>query len=240
MSLAVIFDIDGTLTATTGVDDECFVEAIHRTFGVAVTDTDWANYPCSTDYGLTCEIVRRARGSLPSAEETGRMQRTFFTLLAEKIAAQPTRCRTVPGAHTLLGALINTDVPVGIASGAWPGSAEIKLGAAKLAIDRFPSTFSHALGDGRPASRPQIIEATLAQLGLQRPGLPPLRPVYVGDGVWDCRAARALGIGFVGVRIDGKTDPLRSAGATRIVRDFEDLEAVLNHIMAAADEAAVV
>ena len=28
--------------------------------------------------------------------------------------------------------------------------------------------------------------------------------VYVGDGAWDARAARKLGIGFVGVRHDGR------------------------------------
>ena len=54
--------------------------------------------------------------------------------------------------------------------------------------------------------------------------------VYVGDGVWDARAARALKIGFVGVRVDGREERLRAAGAERIVRDYTDIAGVLRMI----------
>ena len=51
MRLAV-FDLDGTLTRTTGVDDECFVRAMSEELGVGGFCTDWAEYPHSTDQGL--------------------------------------------------------------------------------------------------------------------------------------------------------------------------------------------
>jgi phosphoglycolate phosphatase-like HAD superfamily hydrolase len=45
----------------------------------------------------------------------------------------------------------------------------------------------------------------------------------VGDGVWDARATRALGIGFLGVRCDGRpegAERLRREGAERVVHDL--------------------
>jgi phosphoglycolate phosphatase-like HAD superfamily hydrolase len=54
------------------------------------------------------------------------------------------------------------------------------------------------------------------------PGGPIPRAVYVGDGLWDLRAARELGIGFVGVRHDADESRLRAEGAQRIVRDYRD------------------
>ena len=51
--------------------------------------------------------------------------------------------------------------------------------------------------------------------------------VYVGDGVWDVKAARHLRIGFVGVRVDGREERLREMGAERIVREFGDVEGVV-------------
>ena len=54
--------------------------------------------------------------------------------------------------------------------------------------------------------------------------------VYVGDGVWDARAARALKIGFVGVRLDGREEHLRGAGAQRIVCDYADVAGVMRMI----------
>jgi len=41
----VMFDIDGTLTQTTKVDEECFVRSFKDVFGFADIDTDWSHYP---------------------------------------------------------------------------------------------------------------------------------------------------------------------------------------------------
>ena len=47
MNLA-IFDIDGTLTNTNGVDNECFVKALAEAHAITEIDTDWATYPHTT------------------------------------------------------------------------------------------------------------------------------------------------------------------------------------------------
>ena len=46
--------------------------------------------------------------------------------------------------------------------------------------------------------------------------------VAVGDGLWDLRAARALGVGFVGVAEGAGRARLESEGAAEVLADFTD------------------
>ena len=39
---ATIFDIDGTLTNTTKVDDKCFIQAFENVFGIDISNQDWS------------------------------------------------------------------------------------------------------------------------------------------------------------------------------------------------------
>ena len=47
--ILVIFDVDGTLTRTNGLDEACFVRAIETEFGIMGISTDWSRYNRSTD-----------------------------------------------------------------------------------------------------------------------------------------------------------------------------------------------
>jgi hypothetical protein len=47
-----IFDIDGTLTATNAVDDECYARAVAEMLGVAPEAIDWSGTPHVTDSGI--------------------------------------------------------------------------------------------------------------------------------------------------------------------------------------------
>jgi phosphoglycolate phosphatase-like HAD superfamily hydrolase len=248
-----IFDVDGTLTHTTGVDDESFVHAVEQVLGCTVLDRDWANYTHSTDQGLTHEIAQRSLGRTPTHDEFERVRTRFFENLREKIGASPSRCRAAPGVVALLAALRGGRRGEGagdggasaehaprfsIASGAWPGSAKIKLDAAGLNVHDVPSCFStsHPAPDGSPLMREEIIQ-TSARRWLERTGAraADLRVVYIGDGVWDARASKALGIGFLGVRLDGRTDRLRAESPDApIVLNYLDLPSVLSLLPALA------
>jgi beta-phosphoglucomutase-like phosphatase (HAD superfamily) len=48
----VMFDIDGTLTETMKVDEECFVRSFMDVFGFSDIDTDWSHYRHTTDSGI--------------------------------------------------------------------------------------------------------------------------------------------------------------------------------------------
>lgn len=60
-----IFDIDGALTDTNYVDDECFVTALAESYGITDINTDWARYPHTTDPGIARHVFRAKFGRQP-------------------------------------------------------------------------------------------------------------------------------------------------------------------------------
>jgi len=54
--------------------------------------------------------------------------------------------------------------------------------------------------------------------------------VYVGDGVWDARASRRLGIPFIGVATDGQAARLTAEGAARVFTDYSDTDLFLSSV----------
>src|SRR5439155_18578760 len=67
-----IFDIDGTLTDTNGVDDDCYRIAIAEALGVAPSAIDWSGAAHVTDseiFRWLCAVHRRTE---PSADELAR------------------------------------------------------------------------------------------------------------------------------------------------------------------------
>jgi len=234
--MLAIFDIDGTLIRSTHVDDECFTIAVDRVLGIRGFDTDWANYTHSTDDGLILEIAERYGGFAATPRQIDDAKHEFFTQLRRAVADAPiSPCTQIDGVAAMLEAVRSrTGWSLGISSGTSPEAAAIKLGAAGLSLDGLPATFSHRCPRTHvPASRADIISRTREKLLAERePGTH--RTVYIGDGLWDLRAAKELAIGFVGLRHDGNERKLRAEGAMRIVHHYRDLPA----FMALLEEAA--
>lgn len=104
-----------------------------------------------------------------------------------------------------------------IATGAWRESALLKLRVAEIPFAGVPLSTS-----SDEVARAAIIRRLL-------PGATTLDPeatVYFGDAAWDVRAAGTLGIRFVGVGHGLAAERLRAAGATVLIRDFDDPDAV--------------
>ncbi len=228
-----IFDIDGTLAHSTRADDRCFVRAVTEVFGISGFSTDWLAYEHQTDSGLCWELVRRHLGRDPTADECGRAEARLVALLAETVQAEPDAIREVPGAVRLFRRL--EDDPgwvVAIATGSWPASAKFKLRRIGLDPDQVALASS-----GEAMDRCEIVKAAMRKALVRAEGrapgarraepLPPLGAVYVGDGLWDLRAARRLGIGFLGVAVNG-AGSLRDAGVEAIVADFADAGQVVD------------
>ncbi len=81
----VMFDIDGTLTATTGIDEVCFIQAVREVLGVKEIDTDLLNYTHVTDEGITSEIIEQHTGRPAGREELSDIRNLFVKLLKEKL-----------------------------------------------------------------------------------------------------------------------------------------------------------
>ncbi len=229
----VIFDIDGTLTDTTGVDDECFFRAVRTCLGVGEINTDWSAYPHATDTGLSREISRRHAGRELSDPAMLELRRAFVALLREQAAQAPHRFSPVPGAPGLLAHLASlAGWKVAVATGAWRDSAMVKLQTSRVGAEALPMGTSDDDEDRANIVRIAAARAMNADphqaLSLARERLGSV--VYVGDGVWDARTSRALGIGFVGVRVRGDFDRLVAQGASHLCRDFVDPSAVVDLI----------
>jgi beta-phosphoglucomutase-like phosphatase (HAD superfamily) len=217
MNLA-IFDIDGTLTESVAVDEVCFVQAFRDVLGTGPLNTNWLDYPFQTDSGLAWEICRHHLGREPGGAEISRLQRRFAELLGAAVAGAGQAIPEVPGAAALLRRLgAHTRWHLALATGGWSVSARLKLASAGLPVDAFPwATADDAL------DRVNILRTAIRRAGDQYGPDAFEKVVYVGDGVWDLRAARALGIGFLGLAPADKTGRLLAEGASCVVTDFSD------------------
>jgi phosphoglycolate phosphatase-like HAD superfamily hydrolase len=206
MKLAV-FDLDGTLLQTSGVDDECYAAALRDVFGIQEMSTDWGSYSDSTDAGILDDLLRQHRGSPMTADDAEAHRARFVELLEEVARRDRERFAQTPGAGELFESLAAAGWRCAIATGGWRASALLKLRVAGLGVSGVPAAFAD---DHR--SREGIILTAVERTG-GAGGVREAHAVYVGDGVWDVRAARNLGIGFVGIARGERGESLKAAGA---------------------------
>jgi phosphoglycolate phosphatase-like HAD superfamily hydrolase len=219
----VMFDIDGTLTDTMKVDALCLVRAFAEVCGFGSIDTDWSRYEHATDASIFCEIFEARLGRLPTAEEISRFRQHFMRLLVEASKERP--FAAVPGAAQLLSLLANRGrYKVSLATGCWSDSARLKMTSAGMCYDAYPS----ASCDDAP-ERDSIIKLSM-QKAMSRFGGPFVSAVYVGDGVWDARACRKVGIPFIGIGTGGRAEKLAAEGAVIVLRDFSDSDLFLDSL----------
>ena len=118
----VMFDIDGTLTETIKVDEECFARSFKDVFGFADIDTDWSHYPHTTDSGIFHDVFTARIGRSPTAQEVSQFRQHFIQLLAGASSQSP--FAPVAGAAGLLSLLAQSDSHrVSLATGGWRDSA---------------------------------------------------------------------------------------------------------------------
>ena len=104
-----------------------------------------------------------------------------------------------------------------IATGGFEESCIIKLHTARIDIGDAPIASSND-----SMARERIIELAI-QRARKSYGVDSFEHiVYVGDGVWDVKAARACKIGFLGIGHGEDEQKLREEGAQAILPHFED------------------
>lgn len=209
----VVFDIDGTLTDTSKIDGECFLRACVEVCGFAGLDGDWSHYENVTDVGIFREIFESRTGRVPDSDETARFRRHFIDLLRSAACARA--FAPIAGAPALLERLTSTEgIQVALATGCWADAARVKMTSAGMNYDEYPS----ASADDAMA-RETIIELAIER-SRERVARRFESVVYVGDGVWDGRACRKLGIPFIGVGAGN----LAAQGASYCCSDLTDGE----------------
>lgn len=227
-SQLAIFDIDGTLTATNAVDDECYLRAVAETFDLTGADLSWADAPHVTDGGLARWLCSRHLGRAPEPQELAQLEARFIAILEAELARAPQRFAPIDGARAVFDHLESAGWRIALATGAWGASARTKLRAAGVRAAEMPM----ACADDAE-SREDIV-----RLAWQRAEAHAAarfdRVVSVGDAPWDVRTARSLGLPFVGIGAGAKADRLRAAGAGTVLPNLADGAAVLAALMSAS------
>lgn len=222
MKLA-IFDIDGTLTNTNTADEFCFKRSVEDFFGLRDVSTDWAAYRHSTDSGILNELTTKAFGSPASEAEMAAFKARFVEHLDRLKKERPEEFREVPGAMKIFSEILKgSQFKVAIATGAWRPSAHFKLGSADIPFSETPFGCAEDAFD-----RKDIVTAAIRRAE-EKYKTTFSKSVYIGDGSWDLKAAKELGIGFLGMdcKADGKK--LRDLGAAHIIHDYLDSKKVIS------------
>jgi phosphoglycolate phosphatase-like HAD superfamily hydrolase len=220
MNRLAIFDIDGTLTDTNGVDDECYRAAVGETLGISPGDIDWSGAAHVTDSEIFKWLCSVHGSAQPSADAMARASSQFVDRLSVMLEHVPTRFSAIGGAAVMLQSLEQRGWDVAVATGGWGPSARLKLRVAELLIDDAVL----ACADDA-TSRADIVQLAhhRAEAFYRRRFD---RVVSVGDGVWDVDTAVVLGLPFVGIGAGERASRLRAAGARTVLSDYSNLDAV--------------
>jgi HAD superfamily hydrolase (TIGR01509 family) len=186
---AVLFDVDGTLIDS----NYLHVHAWHRAFAAEdIAVETWRIHRSIGKDGST--LVAELSGGADE-EVRDRLKAAHSRYFGETAAL----LRPLPGARELLHRVAELGLQVVLASSAPPH--ELATARAVLACDDVitVSTSSDDVDTAKPD--PDIVKVALA-----RAGVTAARAVFVGDAVWDARAAKAAGGDCIGLRSGGVAD----------------------------------
>ena len=220
----IIFDIDGTLANTKAVDDKCFIRAFEETFSIDISNEIWENLKNVTDWGITEEIIKRELNRVPQRDEYQLMLSNHIKNLEIEKTRDISQFKEIGGAKEFFNDLIELDdCNVGVATGAWEKSAQLKLDAIGIQLDGI--CFSNS---DYYKSREYITTHVINQLKIKSKKEPD-RIVYFGDGAWDYKTCQNLNIDFFGIDTnnDGK---LKQLGAQTIFPDYLEKEIILDQL----------
>ena len=217
----VIFDIDGTLANTKQIDDACFIRAFDTTFQIDIREQKWEDITHLTDWGITEEIIQKHLKRNPTEAEYALMEANMITNLKTAKAENPAHFQEITGAVSFFKHLQTLpNITLGIATGAWEKSALIKLGAIGIDPTNYPFSNSSHFKTREGITNHAIQQASATYTGDFD------EIIYFGDGVWDYKTCRNLGIRFIGIDIlqNGK---LKRIGAETVFEDYRDIDKIL-------------
>lgn len=207
----VMFDIDGTLVDSTGIDDQCFMQTFWDLHRLDLHDVDWSAFEDVTDWGLSRDLFLQHYHRLPKLEELEALKNHFYALLKTKKAA----FTAIPGALAFIESLdARPDFALAFATGGWPKTALLKCDWIGLNLRGycFKSSEDHYQRQALMRLAEAAAEAHYGQSSFEE-------RYYFGDGLWDLKACQELDYHFIGVDHQANAK-LKNAGAERIIADF--------------------
>ena len=200
--------------------DEGALSAHSRTYLVSPTSTPIGQLPHTTDSSIFHEFTCRAVAAL----RLRRMFRDFVSTLSGCSLPHSSQSPSAPvsGADRLLSRLAQrgshrvacSEVGVTPPASRWPAP-----GCALTTIRLHQRT-----------TRSTEFIMRLPTGATERYGASFTSTVYVGDGVWDARASRSVGIPFIGIGTGSRATRLFAEGAVCVFPDFSDADTFLKSV----------
>src|SRR5262249_44074435 len=131
----VIFDIDGMLTDTNDVDDDCFRSAVADALGLSSSEIDWTGTLHFTDRGIFDWLSDRHARRAPTDPEIAWARDRLTERLSSAMADSPERFQAIVGATSIFDHVRAAGWNISVATGCWRPSARLKLRAAGIAVD---------------------------------------------------------------------------------------------------------
>jgi phosphoglycolate phosphatase-like HAD superfamily hydrolase len=212
-----VFDIDGTLTDTNGVDDDCYRAAVAEALSLRPEVVDWSGAAHVTDAGIFEWIcAAHGRESVTATAMAG-AQATFMKGLNAALRDNPRQFAPIAGAPEAVRGLERAGWNVAFATGCWGPSARLKLRAA--GIDANDAVLACA---DDAVARADIVRLAIARARTFY-GRAFDRVVVLGDGPWDVSAAIELELPFIGIGQAERAERLRRSGARVVLADYTDV-----------------
>lgn len=220
----VIFDIDGTLVRSDPHEDRLFWQALVEVLGVERENFEWSSFPHVTDSGITHDVFRRQFGRDPEPDALAATEVYFARLWREVLTGLREEEVAVPGGKAMLDFLRKDPQWIAaVATGGWGLTARAKLAGAGIDHETLPlacANDAHAREDIMAVAQARA-EDLNGNKGFER-------VVYVGDGHWDVKTCRAIGMPLVGMAIGPEIyRRLEGGGVSHILEDYRNLSAVL-------------
>jgi HAD superfamily hydrolase (TIGR01509 family) len=194
---AVLFDIDGTLV------DSNYVHVAAWMYAFEAVDRHVDAWRIHAAIGMDGEkLLEELLGGDADAlgEQVTQEHSRRYKMMAELL-------HPFDGARDLLRELSARDIKVVLATSAPPD--ELEMLRTLLDVEDAIETVTNADDVDTAKPRPDIVA-----VALERAGVAPAEAVFVGDAVWDVKAANAAGVICVGVTSGGShAAALRDAGA---------------------------
>lgn len=203
----IVFDVDGTLIAGEPVDWRSFEDSFENVAGFSLTPEFFASLEEVTATAIVQQALRQWELGKRLEAQTA-IRSGYVSRLRAAHAQDPKSFPARPGVVALFQDLRARGIRIAIATGDWRESITFKLAAAGIDITGIPLVTS-----SEHASRADIIAAAVLAAGGTL-----AEAMYVGDGVWDLRACRQLGIPFLGT--GSRHERLRAAGALHLLEDL--------------------
>lgn len=221
--IVALFDIDGTLVDTGGAGGGAMLDAFQREFGLPHARP--VELHGRTDLGIMTELLENH--SVPaSADNLERLSSLYFRTLPGELIRRPGK--QLPGVAELLGRVSREEhIRLGLLTGNLPTSARLKLQHFGLW-----EHFEFGVYGDQARHRPGLAAAAWQLISAHVAGeMSGEQIVVIGDTPLDMELALAMQVRSLAVCTGGfDARQLASAGATYVIQDLSQTDAVLDWI----------